>query len=287
MNTIALVTLFFPDSTVKNNITQLARLADKVVLLDNTPDKENPALFSEIKNAEYIAFNENLGLSAAFNRYLKTLQDNCYLVFFDQDSFCPENLISQLKIDYIFCCEKLNKKGIIGPAYFEKNSASLMLPRRKKSISENIYEVSSIITSGMFTELNVIKKSDFWNEDIFLDLADWDFCFRIVQNQMFCCLSSSAVLTHKLGNSVHRIAGIKLKEGASFRIYYQIRDSLYLMKKKYVPLKFKFRFILNLTLRPVLHLMFLPDKKKRLHYFFKGISDFKKNIHGSLQGEIK
>lgn len=286
MNTIALVTLYFPDENVKNNIIQFSHLVEKVVLLDNTPDSDNSILFSEIEKTEYIAYKENLGLSLAFNHYLKTLTENCYIIFFDQDSFCPRNLIAQLKNDYQICYNKLGKKGIIGPAYFEKNANKLMIPKQKNLVENEVYEVKSIITSGMFTELDVIKSSGFWNDEIFLDMADWDFCWRVLKSGFFCCLTTNAVLTHTLGKSVHHFAGIKLKEGASFRVYYQTRDCLYLLRKNYVPFKFKIRFILMLTVRPLLHLIFLPNKKKRIHYFFKGISDYKKNIHGVLEENL-
>lgn len=286
MNTIALVTLYFPDENVKNNITQLSKFVDKVVLLDNTPNSDNFALFSGIEKTEYVAYKENLGLSLAFNRYLKTLTGNCYIIFFDQDSFCPEDLVEHLKEDYQTCCDNLGKKGIIGPAYFEKNAGRLMVPSQKEEVSVGLYEVKSIITSGMFTEFDVIRESGSWNDEIFLDMADWDFCWRVLQSGFFCCFSTNVVLSHRLGKSVHHIAGIKVKEGVPFRVYYQTRDCLYLLKKNYVPLKFKIRFVLMLTVRPILHLIFLSDRKKRIHYFFKGISDYKKNIHGVLEENV-
>ena len=45
MTTLAIVTLYFPDENVKNNITQLSKFVDKVVLLDNTPNSDNSGLF--------------------------------------------------------------------------------------------------------------------------------------------------------------------------------------------------------------------------------------------------
>lgn len=283
MNTIALVTLYFPDDKVKDNIVQLSRFVDKVVLLDNTPNSDNSALFSEIEKTEYVAYKENLGLSVAFNLYLKSLTENCYIIFFDQDSFCSEDLVVHLKKDYQTCCDNLGRKGIIGPAYFEKNAGHMMVPKQKEEVFAGLYEVKSIITSGMFTELDVIRQTGFWNEEIFLDMADWDFCWRVERNGFFCCLSTNAILSHRLGKSVHHFAGIEIWEGSPFRVYYQVRDCLYLLKKNYVPLKFKIRFILMLTVRPLLHLIFLSGKKKRIHYFFKGISDYKKKIHGVLK----
>lgn len=283
MKTISLVTLYFPDENVKKNITQLSHFVDNVVLLDNTPNFDNSALFLGMEKTEYIAYKENLGLSEAFNRYLKKLTENCFIIFFDQDSFCPESLIEQLKKDYQTCCNNLGKKGIIGPAYFEKNANQLMIPKQKKRITEGIYQVKSIITSGMFTELEVLQKIGMWNEEIFLDMADWDLCWRVLKNNFFCCLTRKTILTHRLGIGVHYILNIQIAEGTPFRVYYQIRDCLYLLRRNYVPIKFKIKFILMLTIRPIIHFIFLSDKKKRIHYFIKGIKDYRKNINGVLK----
>lgn len=285
MKTIAIVTLYFPDAKARENIRQLSSLVDKVVLLDNTPEIENYILFQNCAKIEYIAYKKNLGLSCAFNRYLSLLDENCYIVFFDQDSYCPENLINQLRQDYLFCCSELNRKGMIGPAYFEKNANRLTLPKQKKEIADSIYQVKSVITSGMFTELDVLRQVGFWNAEIFLDMADWDLCWRVLQANLFCCLSKNAVLTHRLGKSVHRFLGIEIQEWDVIRIYYQIRDSLCLLSKKYTPLKFKLKFIFMLTVRPVVHLIVLPERQKYVHYYIKGIKDYKNKIFGELKDE--
>ena len=37
-----------------------------------------------------------------------------------------------------------------------------------------------------------------------------------------------------------------------------------------------------LTVRPIVHLIVLSNKKERIKYFIKGIHDFNKGIYGSL-----
>lgn len=286
MKIIALVTLYFPSENVKENMENLANYVDQIYLIDNTPKSSNEELFDGIRNAIYMPLKENLGLSAAYNKCLKNLKDNSYIIFFDQDSFCPEGLIESLKKDYSFVSDKLHKKGIIGPSYYEANAGKVMLPKSKKNISEGIYEVSSIITSGLFTELEVIKDIGYWNENIFLDMADWDLCWRVKKEGLFCALDNKVILQHRLGKAVHKLVGLSVKEGAAFRIYYQIRDCLYLLKENYVPVKYKIRFILMLTVRPVIHLVVLPNKKDRIHFYFKGLRDYKKKIHGCISEKI-
>ena len=286
MNTFALVTLYYPDDSVRENIIQVLGLVDAVILLDNTPERDNSRLFSDVHNATYVAFKRNCGLSGAYNYCLKSIEKNCYVVFFDQDSWCPENLIEQLRTDYEVCRKRLCRQGVIGPAYFEKNAGKIILPRRKKKIKSGLYEVRSVITSGMFTELDVMRRIGFWNEEVFLDMADWDVCWRINKAGMFCCLTENAVLSHKHGKGVHRFAGVTIEECAPFRIYYQIRDGLYLLGKNYSPLKFRLKFVLMLIVRPIVHLLVLPEKRERIHYLLKGIQDYIRKIHGALPGVL-
>ena len=114
-------------------------------------------------------------------------------------------------------------------------------------------------------------------------MADWDLCWRLKAKNYQICMCKNCIMKHTLGNGVKRLGLIKVKQGSPFREYYQTRDCQYLLKEKYVPLKYKIKFILMLTIRPILHFIVLDNKKLRMSYIKKGFSDYKKNIHGELQ----
>lgn len=272
----ALVTVYNPSETVVNNIKAISKQVNRVVLCDNSCVKHED-MFSEIDNVDFFFFKENLGLSAAFNRILKKYKSfNCedFIIFFDQDSQIADNHVNQLIEDYKMLENKGIKIGCLGPVYFNVNSGSLEIPRKKKHIENQIYCVSSIITSSMLCRYGKLEEIGFWNEDIFLDMADWDLCWRFQKYGLMCCLDVKIVLNHSLGEGEKKIGFLKLEISNPVRGYYQIREALYLMGKSYVPLKYRIRFIYMLTIRPVFYLIFFDKKNARIKYFFKGIKGF-------------
>ena len=96
-------------------------------------------------------------------------------------------------------------------------------------------------------------------------------------------MTNVVVMTHSLGIGEKRILGIlRVRQGAPIREYYQTRDCLNLLSKKYVPFKFRVRFIIMIFLRPFVHYIFLKEKNKRMSYVFQGIVDYFKKKKGCI-----
>ena len=98
-------------------------------------------------------------------------------------------------------------------------------------------------------------------------------------------MTKKSMLTHKVGDGSKKIGFITLDIGKPFREYYSTRDCIYLLRKKYIPLKYRIRFHLQLTVRPLLHLLFLENKEERVYYIKLGVKHAKKNINGCLKKE--
>lgn len=284
--TYALVTVYFPQNDNVNKISKICAQADKTFILDNSP-KENSKVFNKLSKSEYIFFGENCGLSKAFNNILKSdkykFNDDDYIIFFDQDSKVEENHVATIKSEFENLKTSNIKIGAIGPFFFDTSSKSTTALPETLKINENSYSVQSIITSSMLTKYEILKDINFWNENVFLDMADWDLCWRLKARNYKICMAKSCIMQHALGNGVKNFGLIKVKQGKPFREYYQTRDCLYLLKERYVPLKYKIRFILMLTIRPLLHIIVLDEKKLRMSYIKKGFNDYKKSIHGELK----
>ena len=284
----ALITVYYPAAGVVDHVRSIASQVDAVYICDNSP-VSNEKLFDNIAkgNVQYKGFQKNVGLSCAFNRVLKDSQipwhDDDYIFFFDQDSVIAENHISQMISVY----ESLQRQGFnvgcLGPAYFNTSSNTLEMPKAKKELMDKTYSVSSIITSSMLCNYRNLHCIDFFNEHVFLDMADWDLCWRIQQAGQLCCITESVVFRHSVGSGEKKIGLLKLRVGQPFREYYQIRESLYLFGKSYTPLKYKIRFLAMLFIRSPLHVLFLDQRKQRAQYIIRGLMDFIRNKEGSLE----
>lgn len=283
---VALITLYNPDDTVYGNIMTISNQVDRVYLCDNSV-KNNSSIYKDIKNAIYMYNNgENLALSGAFNRVLKNKEFNWdeddYLLFFDQDSSIQQGHIQGLIDCYVELEQDGYDIGCLGPVYFNRSINKLAIPKMKKQISENEFIVKSIITSSLLCKYGKIEKIGFWNEQVFLDLADWDLCWRFMRENMLCVETKKVILNHAVGTGYKRVGPIGIAETASIREYYQTRNYLYLLQKNYVPFKYKVSFVRNLTVRPILHYFFLDNGKDRLRLVKKGFVDYKRGYFGAL-----
>lgn len=282
----AIVTTYYPTIKHLNNIKRIASQINRIFICDNSP-RCNIELFSEIDNLEYCFWNANLGLSIGFNRILKDEKyswlDDDYIVFFDQDTVIPENHIMSLVNDYESLTKEGYRVGCIGPVFFNESMQKTEIPKLKKKINDNIIEVRSNITSSMLCRYDHLKTIDFWNEEIFLDMADWDICWRFKRYNMKCFMSHSSIINHTVGEGRKKILGFYyLRIAKPFREYYQIRDCLYLFWKDYIPWNFRVRFLIRLTVRNVLHILFLDNPKLRIKYILKGFNDYFHGVHGEI-----
>lgn len=281
--THALVTLYNPSEKEFNNCRILSQQVDTVILCDNSQESHE-TVFQNEKNIIYITKNENLGLGAAFNVALKNdtygWKDDDLIIFFDQDSQIGEGHIQALQDEYRKIETLIPNLGCLGPVFYNTSNGRTERPRQKKNITDETYEVSNTITSSLMMRYGNLKRIDFWNEKVFLDLADWDLCWRMQKAGMVCCMTEKVVLHHSVGNGEKKVGPIKLRVGQPFREYYQTRDALYLLQENYVPLKMRLRLIANVTIRPVVHYLMLDDKKSRMKFIRRGINDYKKGVHG-------
>lgn len=280
----AIITLYNPQKKNIENVLELAKQVNQVLVCDNS--KISNKLYFNYPNIYYYSSHKNLGLSMAFNKVLKNediqWDNNDFIFFFDQDSTISNDYIKNMIKEYNLLLSSGFKVGCLGPIYFNNSSNSIQIPKMKTSLNNNSYSVKSIITSSMLTTYRNIKDINFWNEEIFLDMADWDLCWRFIDKGYLCCITDKIVLNHTLGEGDRKFLFIRVKNSAPIREYYQTRDCLYLLKKKYVPLKFKIRFIAMITLRPLLHIIFLKNKMQRIYYIRKGIIDYFNNKHGEI-----
>lgn len=288
---VALVSVYHPTDAMVSKIDAIAAQTDRTYICDNSPASHDN-LFAPLiaeGRAVYVWFGENLGLSRGFNRILKNgdypWSPEDYVLFFDQDSAIAPGHVEELASCFAQLKHQNRPVGCIGPAYYNTSSGRVEMPRSKEEISHGIYAVSSIITSSMLTTYGVLQQVGFWNERIFLDMADWDLCWRIQKAGKLCCLTEKPVLHHSVGCGEKQIGPLRLRVGAPFREYYQIRDCLHLLFQSYTPIKYRVRFCAMLFIRSPLHVIFLDHRRERLAYIFRGIRDYFHKITGPLPEE--
>ncbi len=286
---VSLVTFFDPNSTNANNVRAIAAQSDSTIVMDNSRS-DNSRLFGsrpEDEKIRYIANGSNLGLSTAFNTCLTDSRHfawnaDDYVVFFDQDTHIEPNHIAALIEEFDTLNRLGYKVGCIGPAYYETNAQKTRIPKLRKEVSPTSMLVEKVITSSMLTTYENLQSVGFWSGDIFLDMADYDLCWKMADRGYVIALTTRSVIVHEIGESASGVLAHNISQSKPFREYYQMRDRLYLLRKPYVPLASKAVLLYEATIQAGLRLATSADRAERLRYMRLGAKHFRRGIHDPL-----
>jgi rhamnosyltransferase len=285
MRIAACVLLYHPKENDLKNILSYLSKVDKLYIYDNTENKKTIIPFENVNKIVYFSDCENKGLSIRLNQACKqAISDGFdFLMTMDQDSsFSPENLTNYFA-DIKNYSNKANV-GIFGLEYSNEN---------KISNAKNIIatEVHALITSGSVINLNNYHKIGGFDENLFIDGVDFDYCFAILKKGLKCILFENNSICHSLGVKTKR-ASIKTlylikKEKqlhSPLRLYYIIRNMLYL-EKKYALLfpKFILERKKRYSSQIISNMLYSKNIFIILKYRLKAINDFKNNKMGKIE----
>jgi rhamnosyltransferase len=199
-------------------------------------------------------------------------------VTFDQDSKATPCMISTMLEAYEAYPEK-EMVASLSPRYQDKVtgaiSGSQLQGKPCKSLPYT--EAALVMTSGNLLKLSIIDKVNNFNEALFIDYVDIEFCLRC-RNLGYRILEvRDAVLIHNSGfPTQHRLFGkeIVASNHSALRRYYITRNAIYM----YIRFIFDHPdwtiknaiFILKVM---IVMLVFENDRKRKLAAVFLGVVD--------------
>ncbi|TWI95624.1 rhamnosyltransferase [Mucilaginibacter frigoritolerans] len=284
------IILYNPTIAVAKNIESYLPFLDILYVIDNSesPDtdleKKIELLGSRIK---YIANYKNIGVASALNLGARLAFECNYrwLLTMDQDSRLSGELFFDLWSKYI---DQNKETGLVAASYTTEYD------RWQKNFSTQFNEIHFAVTSGNIINLKAWKKVGGYEDKLFIDEVDHDYCLKLRKNGYKILISKEILMEHMIGE-VYEQGDNKLKRKGRFtlhnpiRYYYMSRNVLFLCSK-YFFVDFKFVLARGYYLLKVLIkiLLFYPDKKTYLSRFFEGVKDFglsRYNQYGSAEKE--
>jgi rhamnosyltransferase len=286
MKIAACVILYYPKEDDLQNISTYLSKVEKLYVYDNTENKTLKSYFKE-SNPKIMYFSdlENKGVSTRLNQACNQAISDGYdfLLTMDQDSsFTEENLAK-----YLIAIQNYPNIESVAQFGLEYDSDDKKA-NDTEIVAEEDYE---LITSASIINLkNYMKIGDF-DENLFIDGVDFDYCFASLQKGLKCIRFKNIFFNHSLGIKVKRGSFktfyLLKKEKylcAPIRIYYLVRNTLYLEKKygaifpEYIAkLKKRNNSSINTNLN------YSNNIFEYFNYKRKAISDFKNNRMGKYQ----
>ncbi len=244
---IAAITIWYNPITMQNPsatevIQSYISSMNKVYIIDNS-DNDNSSLIKDIPNVIYLPNFKNLGIASALNQGCLAAKKDGYewCMTMDQDSFFSEDELNK----YISLCKHYYKSDntikSFAPAQKDfgdqnlatskkiiKNLITFFAPdffenRAKNKILPNISFVDRIMTSANIINLNTWEQIGKFDDILFIDEVDHDFCTRLILANYKILKINNVFVNHKLGNPIKSFFPKIIYEN-DFRLFYIFRN---------------------------------------------------------------
>lgn len=286
MKILAGIVLFNPDiKRLECNINTIINQVDKVLLIDNNSKNidEIKALCFNNDKISIICNKENYGIAKALNQILNYSYENNFDWFLtlDQDSVSNSELISKYK-------EFMSVEKNIAVITCEYEDLNVELP--KYNFGKNDYIlVDFCITSGSLNNTFAIKENCCFDDEMFIDMVDYDYCTSLIENNLKIIKINFKGFYHEVGKSVKKKILFKdeiVFNHSPFRTYYITRNSFYYIKKHKKSINV-LKWYIKSWKKILLILLFEKDKKEKFKNIIKGIQDSKEMYAKYRNRELK
>jgi rhamnosyltransferase len=166
-----------------------------------------------------------MGIAKALNQICQRGYDDGYrwVVTLDQDTICPDNLVSQLS-------KYKNKDiGIVCPAVSYEGLG--IKTHRGNKECDFVY---ACMTSSSLTNLNGWKEVGGFKESYFIDFVDNEFCMKLSLKGYKIMRTFACEIQHQLGSTREiRIFGRKYRgtSHSMIRCYYMMRNNVLFIRE--------------------------------------------------------
>jgi rhamnosyltransferase len=228
---LAAVVTYNPDLTLPDHLAALSAQCD-VVVIDN--GSSNLAWIEEAAasaGCRLLVNDANLGIAAALSQAARMAQEEGFdwLATFDQDSLCPPGAIATL-LEFERAYADGGRIGVLGMAQRDR-----ALGRHYHHWIDILDEtpgwrvLRTTITSGCMVRVALFRQVGLFDDSLFIDMVDHDFCMRARKHGWLVVESKQVVLEHSIGAAKeYKLSGrrIVVTHHSPLRRYYMTRNQL-------------------------------------------------------------
>jgi len=219
------------------------------VIVDNASDPAERARLEGLcrdQGSELIVNRENLGLASALNQGVRRLAERgfSWALLFDQDSEPVESFSAELLATLCRHPEP-DRVAVIGTSFTDARTGRrhrILTKRagwpgffRKKEVGAgDLPDVTVVVTSGSLVSVADFEQLGGFDESLFIDYVDTDFCLRCRRFGRMIAVSAAAHLKHELGEREQRKwlgFTIEPTNHSAFRHYYISRNRIHMIRR--------------------------------------------------------
>ena len=309
---ITSITVAFNSDPIRlaRQLVALCDQVDKIIIVDNGSvpsvksglnQPEIAAMLANVPHIDFIALNENGGIASGFNVGVEAArkQGAEFVLLLDHDSVPAVDMVSKLVAGYQQAAgeSELRPVAAVGPRIVDsRDKHDYPFIRigwirnqhmRCTDHGEKIIDCDFLISSGCLIAMSAFDKIGGFDEALFIDSVDLEWCFRARSAQFSLYGICDAKLDHRLGD--HRRAVLNkifLVVHSPLRIYYITRNRILLYGRRHVPLKWKLKDLLRMAAKFVAIMLFVAPRLEYLRMTLLAIRDGLANRGGRLRDRV-
>ncbi len=290
----AVVVTYRCGAAVERTVGSVLAEVDRVVIVDNGGDETTIASIEGLTTRfpEKVAARRNpanLGIAGGLNVGVREALECgfAWILTLDHDSVVPPGMVDTL-LGALNRYPERNQVGILAPRYFDPRTHTEGLypwygggwrarHLRFDAGGADILEPTEVISSGSLIRHDLFRRIGLFDERLFMDGVDVDFCLRTVSAGFHILVPKDAMLHHELGAAVKRVyrgRTIVVSNHSPFRRYFITRNRIYL-GRKYLP---AFPAFLTASVARILNdtvtiLRFEQERTRKMKMIARGVLD--------------
>ncbi|KWB60405.1 glycosyltransferase family 2 protein [Burkholderia ubonensis] len=281
----ALVILYHPTDAQLASLDALRRASDALLVVDNSPQPDARAREACARDGIALLHHGNRGgIAGAFNVGLAALfrERVDAVALFDQDSTAPDAYFPAMRD---VCAGLAPRAFLAGPRIFDENARSFLpelstngITLRRLNIEPGaaMQRCAFLISSGCVVSRDAYDTLGPFDETLFIDHVDTEYCFRALARNVPLYVVPSLVLTHRIGAKRRHALGPFAMTSMNHpwqRRYYSARNAVQLGIQ--YGLRFPVAIVPNLlTLWQIVQIALVErDKRAKLGGIALGIVD--------------
>lgn len=279
------VVAYHPDAEVVERVLAIAKLVDFMVVVDNTPASFD--LFSaSAPNVLVVSNRDNAGIAAALNQgVVELFAHGCSLaILLDQDSEPDQSFFQLMTQEFIRIGSLSATVAQIAPAYFDVRMQQLapfiriegVRVMRVAARGTSPISADYVITSGACISKSAWDVIGPMDERLFIDCVDIEWGLRAKKLGWQTYGIPSVVMQHCLGEQPVSVFGKKYPLHTPLRHYYFFRNTISLIKRRYIPIGWKLNELYKLPLRFFVYALFAERGRRHARMMLKGV------LHGLI-----
>jgi rhamnosyltransferase len=223
----AVMVTYHPSAGILHNISSLLAQVQGLVVVDNgskTQELEVLRKGNRTLDFHLIENGENLGVAEALNQGVTWAKSHGYpwVILFDQDSGITADFVSRM-FEAWKSHPHRDRVGSIHPRYVDPESFEAPVPRARDGSPVLPMTSGSLMPAWIFDEIG------WFASEYFIDLVDWEYCFRMRAAGYLVADSRQAKLLHAPGNPANtKILGHTFRSNhhSAVRRYYISRNCI-------------------------------------------------------------